>query len=43
MMMCTYYGNGQTEKERLIDFVETVRKRARDEIEEEEQESELKI
>lgn len=43
MMMCTYYGNGKEEKDRLIDFVETVRKRARDEVEEEDQESELKI
>lgn len=27
MIMCTYYGKGKEEKERLVDFVETLKKR----------------
>lgn len=27
MIMCTYYGKGKEEKERLIDYVETLKKR----------------
>jgi hypothetical protein len=27
VIMCTYYGKGKQEKERLIDYVETLKKR----------------
>lgn len=32
MMMCTYYGKGKQEQDRLIDYIETLKRR--NEIEE---------